>query len=159
MKISEPEIATNARRFRPAPLRMGILGLLVASIYGGGIAAAVWAGYETVEAAHSGGGVPFFPWSMAFFFVILGMLSVIYAFFFRPREVRLTQDMVVILWWDGNGRAIRRDQVESVKVTGSRIVLRGSGETLKIGPIFSNWKVLGEEIKGWTPSRPDQPGA
>ena len=159
MKITESEISPNARRFRPSPFRMAILGLIVASIYGGGIAAAVWAGYETVEAAHAGGEVPVLPWSLAFFFVVSGMLSVIYAFFFRPREVRLTQDMVVILWWDGNGRAVRRDQVEVVKVTGSRIVLHGSGETLKIGPIFSNWKVLGEEIKGWTPSRPDQPSA
>ena len=154
MKITESEIAPDARRFRLAPIRMAILGLAVCSIYGGGITAAVWAGYETVEAAHSGGGIPILPWSLAFFFVISGMLSVIYGFFFRPREVRLTPESVAILWWDGNGKAMRRDQVEVVTIKTGKIVLRGGGETLKIGPIFSDWKALGQELHAWTSSRP-----
>jgi hypothetical protein len=149
MKITESEISPEARRFRPDPIRMIILGLAVCSIYGGGILAAVRAGSETVRVAHAGGEVPLLPWILAFIFVVSGMFAVIYAFFFRPREVRITDSLVAVLWWDGNGKAMRREEVEKVKVSGRKIVLKGGGETLTIPPIFLNAKALGEELMGW----------
>lgn len=149
MKISESEIAADARRFKPSVIRMALLGMVVCGIYGGGILSAVWAGHTTVEVAHSGGEIPILPWALAFVFVISGMLSVIYAFFFRPREVRLTDSAVAILWWDGNGKVMERSQVETVVVSGAKIMLRGGGETLVIPPIFFNANQLGDELKTW----------
>jgi hypothetical protein len=149
MKITESEIAPDARRFLPSPIRMAILGLVVVAIYGGGILSAVWAGHMTVKVTHSGGELPILPWLSAFLFVITGMLSVIYAFFFRPREVRLTDSAVAMLWWDGNGKVMKREAIESVRISGSKITLTGGGETLTIPPIFLNAKVLGERLKTW----------
>lgn len=149
MKITESEIAPDAKRFLLNPIRMILLGLVVVAIYGGGIVSAVWAGQLTVKVAHSGGELPILPWLSAFGFVILGMLSVVYAFFFRPREVRLSDSVVALLWWDGTGKAIKREQVETVKVSGAKIVLSGGGETLTIPPIFSDAKGLSERLKTW----------
>lgn len=150
MKFIVTEFPAGARVFPASPIRIILLAAVVVAIYGGGITAAVWAGYETVEAAHSGGGIPVFAWCCAFFLIISGMLSVVYAFFFRPRDARLTDKEVAVFWWHGNGIGMRRDQVESVEVSGSKIKLRGGGETVVIPPIFSNGKALAEELKRWT---------
>ena len=149
MKITESEIAPDAKRFLLSPIRTALLGLVVVAIYGGGILSAVWAGQLTVKVTHSGGELPILPWLSAFLFVITGMLSVIYAFFFRPREVRLTDTAVAMLWWDGNGKTMKREVIETVRVSGSKITLTGGGETLIIPPIFLNAKVLGEQLKSW----------
>ncbi len=149
MKTTVSELPLNARRFPASPLGIILLALLIISIYGGGISLAVWAGHTTVEAAHRGGEIPVLPWSFAFFFVILGMLSVIYGFFFRPREVRLADSIVGLTWWDGSCKAMTRSQVESVEVKFFQLVLRGGGETLMIPRIFSNWNRLTTELQSW----------
>ena len=149
MKFIVTEFPAGARIFPASPIRIVLLAAVVIAIYGGGIGASVWAGYRTIEAAHAGGDIPIFAWCWAFFLIILGMLSVVYAAFFRPRDVRLTEKEVALFWWHGDGKGMRRDQVEAVEVSGSRIKLRGAGETLTIPPIFSNGKKLSEELKGW----------
>ena len=85
----------------------------------------------------------------AFALVVGGMLAVIYGFFFRPRELRISGDQVALVYWDGNGKKMRRDQVEEVKARPGSIVLRGPGKRLVIGRIFNDWDRIKTELAGW----------
>ncbi len=149
MKITATEIPPSAQKYPASPIRIVILACIVTAIYGGGILMAVRAGYATIASAHAGGPIPYFEWSLAFFFVILGMLSVIYAFFFRPREARLSEDLIALVWWDGSCKALSRSEVVRVDCKGSKIRIEGKDLTLNIPNIFSNQNILAEKLKTW----------
>jgi hypothetical protein len=149
MANTSTEPVADGKRYKASPIRIAILGLLACGIYGAGIGMVVWAAYLTNKAFHGEGTVPFLPWAAAFVLMVSGMLSVIYGFFFRPREVRLNESQVALVYWDGNGKVMDRAQVESMQVTGSRVVLRGGGRKLVIGPMFSDWKKLRGELGAW----------
>lgn len=139
----------EGHRFPAENLRIVRMALMVSVVYGGGILTAFWAGYLTKEAIRTGSGLPVLPWSLAFLGVIAGMLSVIYGFFFRPREVRLTEEKVSLLIWDGSGKSMRRDELESAEAGPSRVVLKGGGKTLVVDRRFAPWKTLREEMVKW----------
>jgi hypothetical protein len=77
------------------------------------------------------------------------MLAVIYGFFFRPRELRLSETQVALVNWDGNGKKMRRDQVQTVETGRRRIVLRGEGKSLVVPGIFRDWDKIREELSAW----------
>jgi hypothetical protein len=129
--------------------RIVLLAMLAAGIYGAGILAAIWAGRLTVHAAHASRSIPGWPWAITFVLVVGGMLTVIYGFFFRPRELRLAADRMALVLWDGNGKSIRRDEVRKVEAGPWRIVLRGEGRTLVVRRIFRDWDAIRAELEGW----------
>jgi hypothetical protein len=149
MANTSDEPVADGRRFKADPLRIAVFAIFACGIYGGGIVTVVAAAHSTVVAVHAGRSIPVLPWIAAFILVVSGMLSVIYGFFFRPRECRLNGNQVAIVFWDGNGKVMDRKQVESVRVGFSRIVLKGGGKRLVVGRMYSDWKTLREELGAW----------
>jgi hypothetical protein len=149
MANTSEEPVADGKRFKPDSLRITILAVVASAIYGSGILAAMWAANLTIKAAHAGLPMPVLPWAVAFAFVVVGILSVIYGFFFRPRELRLSDSQVAVVYWDGNGKKIRRDQVQQVETRGRRIVLRGPEKTLVIARIFKDWDRIKSELAAW----------
>jgi hypothetical protein len=109
----------------------------------------MWAANLSIKAAHAGAPVAVWPWFVALGFVVAGILSVIYGFFFRPRELRLSETQVAVVYWDGNGKKIRRDQVRQVDAGWRRIVLRGPEKTLVVTRIFRDWERIRAELAQW----------
>jgi hypothetical protein len=149
MANTSEEPVADGKRFKPDTLRIVILALFAGGIYGSGVLEAMWAANLSIKAAHAGQPIPVWPWALAFAIVIAGILSVIYGFFFRPRELRLSESQVAVVYWDGNGKKIRRDQVTRVESGGRRIVLRGPEKTLVIARIFRDWDRIKSELDGW----------
>lgn len=149
MANTSEEPVADGRRFKASPFRITVLACIVSGIYGAGILMVMWAARLSVVAAQQSRSIPVLPWAGAFILVVGGMLSVIYGFFFRPRELRLSPDQVALVYWDGNGKKIRRDQVEEVKAGPARIVLRGPDKRLVIGRIFNDWDRIRTELAGW----------
>ncbi len=138
------------KRFPVNTLSLVPLGLLVIAVYGGGIAAAGWAASLTAKAMRGEGGeIPYGPWALAFALIILGMLSVIYLIFFRPREVRVSEDEVKLALWDGSGKAVTRAQLEDCEAGASRIVLRGGGKRMVIDNRYQPWEDLRKTVEAW----------
>jgi len=108
---------------------------------------AVVAGKQTVTIAHQGGDIPFLYWSWAFFLIISGMLAVIYAFFFRPREIKLSETEVGIFLWNGEGKGFLLKQIKSVESKGGKIVLISENEKIIFPPIFDAMPSLFEKLK------------
>ena len=154
MANTSEEPVADGKRFKPDSLRIAILAVIASGIYGSGILVAMWAANLSIKAAHAGHPIPVWPWAIAFAFVVVGILSVIYGFFFRPRELRLSESQVAVVYWDGNGKKIRRDQVRQVETGGRRIVLRGPEKTLVIARIFKDWDRIASELAAWA-----KPGA
>jgi hypothetical protein len=152
MANTSEEPVADGKRFKPDPLRITILAVVASGIYGSGILVAMWAANLTIKAAHAGQPIPVWPWAIAFAFVVVGILSVIYGFFFRPRELRLSDTQAAVVFWDGNGKKISRDQVSQVETGGRRIVLRGPEKTLVIAKIFRDWDRIKTELSGWAKS-------
>lgn len=149
MANTSEEPVADGERFKPDPIRIAVLAVIASGIYGSGILVAMWAANLSVKAAHAGEPIPIWPWALAFGFVVVGILSVIYGFFFRPRELRLSGSQVAVVFWDGNGKKIRRDQVSQVETAGRRIVLRGPEKTLVIAGIFRDWDRIKSELAAW----------
>ena len=149
MANTSEEPVADGRRFKLDTFRIYVLAILASAVYGGGVLMAMWAAYLSVQAAHADRPIPAWPWLIAFTLVVGGMLSVIYGFFFRPRELRLAVDQVALVYWDGNGKKIRRDQVREVEAGPRRIVLRGPEKTLVVGRIFRDWDRIRAELGAW----------
>jgi hypothetical protein len=152
MANTAEEPVADGRRFKADPKRIFILAIMACGVYGAGILAVMTAAYQTVKAVHASLPVPVFPWVVAFVLVVSGMLSVIYGFFFRPRECRLNESQVAVVFWDGNGKWIDRKQVETLDVGRSRIVLSGGGKRVVVNRIFSDWKTIRGQLSAWKPS-------
>jgi hypothetical protein len=149
MANTSEEPVADGKRFKLDPIRIAVLGAAASGVYGAGVVVGMWAARLSVQAAHAGRPIPVLPWALAFAFVVGGMLSVIYGFFFRPRELRLSGTQVALVYWDGNGKKMRRDQVRAVKTAASRIVLQGPEKTLVIGRIFRDWDRIRAELAEW----------
>jgi hypothetical protein len=109
----------------------------------------MWSAWKSVQAAHAGLPIPATWWVFSFILVVGGMLSVIYGFFFRPRELRISDTQVALVYWDGNGRKMDRSQVESVAAGKGRIVLKGKGKKLVVARIFMDWARISAELGSW----------
>ena len=151
MSNTQLEPIPEGKRFPADPTRIVLFGLFACSVYGSGIGMVVYAAYLTNKAVHAGNGMPIGPWLAALILVVSGMLSVIYGFFFRPRELRLTENQVAKVYWDGNGKVLDRKQVESVEAAPTRIVLRSAGKRFVVDRMFSKWPQLRGELGAWTP--------
>jgi hypothetical protein len=149
MANTSEEPVADGKRFKADSLRITVLAVAACGVYGAGILTVMLAAYFTVKAAHASAPVPVLPWVAAFVLVVSGMLSIIYGFFFRPRELRLSEDQVALVYWDGNGKKMHRNQVETVRAGSARIVLRGGGKTLVVGRIFRDWDRIRAELGAW----------
>jgi hypothetical protein len=149
MANTSTEPVAEGRKFKADTTRIAILAVFACGVYGGGILTVMIAAWATVKSYHAHQGVPAMPWVAAFVLVVAGMLSVIYGFFFRPREARLSPTQVAVVYWDGNGKTMDRDKVESMDVGKSRIVLKGGGKRLVVSNMFAEWKTLREELAAW----------
>jgi hypothetical protein len=149
MANTSDEPVADGKRFKADPLRIAIFAFMACGIYGGGILMVMYAAFATVKAVHAAQSIPVLPWVAAFVLVVSGMLSVIYGFFFRPREVRLNGEQVAVVYWDGNGRVMSRNQLDSISVGRSRIILTGGGKRVVVGRIYSGWKQLSGELGTW----------
>jgi hypothetical protein len=149
MANTSEEPVADGKRFKLDSFRITVLAILASGIYGTGIIAAMWAAHASVVAAHSDRSIPALPWVIAFVFVVGGMLMVIYGFFFRPRELRVSATQVALVNWDGNGKKMRRDEVRTVEIGPRRILLRGTGKTLVVPGIFRDWERIREELSAW----------
>lgn len=149
MKFIATEFPAQAKSHTLAPGRLFLLAIMVVAIYGGGILMAVWAGSQTVTAAHNGGDIPVFAWSCAFILIISGMLAVVYAFFFRPREARITDEEVALFWWDGSGKGLKRSEVKKIEKKFGKIVVSSETEKLTIPSIFVELESLEKKIAAW----------
>lgn len=143
------EPAANGKKYPADHLRILMVATLACGLYGAGIGAVVWASWATIKAGHAVQSTPLFPWVVAFGLLVTGMLAIIYGFFFRPREARLSKTQIAIVFWDGNGKMMERSKVESIVVSPSRIVLKGGGKKVVVHKIFSNWAELSAELAAW----------
>jgi hypothetical protein len=149
MANTSEEPVADGKRFKLDSTRITVLAVLASGVYGTGIIMAMWAAHMTVLAAHSDRPLPVWPWASAFVFVVGGMLTVIYGFFFRPRELRVSETQVALVNWDGNGKQIRRDQVQAVETGPRRILLRGAEKSLVVPGIFREWDQIRAELTAW----------
>ena len=149
MANTSEEPVADGKRFKPDTVRIIILAIIAGGIYGSGILVAMWAANLSIKAAHAGAPVAVWPWFVALGLVVAGILSVLYGFFFRPRELRLSETQVAVVYWDGNGKKIRRDQVRQVAAGWRRIVLRGPEKTLVVTRIFRDWERIRAELAQW----------
>ena len=149
MANTSDEPVFEGRRFPADTLRIAVFGVFACGVYGAGFGMVVYAAFLSVRAVHAGQSAPVLPWAAAFVLVVSGMLAVIYGFFFRPREARLSERQVALVFWDGNGKVMDRDQVETVEVRPSRIVLKGGGKRIVVNKMFSDWKRLSGELGAW----------
>ena len=163
MANTSEEPVAHGERFKADSLRITLLAIVASGIYGAGILMVMWSANVTVKAAHATQALPVLPWVISFALVVTGMLSVIYGFFFRPRELRISETQAALVYWDGNGKKIDRAQVRSVTAGRGRIVLRGPEKTLVVGRIFRDWGRIKAELTAWAPQgdplgRPAGPG-
>jgi hypothetical protein len=149
MANTSEEPVADGKRFKLDSTRITVLAILASGVYGTGIIVAMWAAHLSVVAAHADHPIPAWPWAIAFVFVVGGMLTVIYGFFFRPRELRVSETQVALVNWDGNGKKIRRDQVQAVEAGPRRILLRGAEKSLVVPGIFREWDRIREELSAW----------
>jgi hypothetical protein len=149
MANTSTEPVAHGKRFKADPLRIAVMAVIACGVYGSGIASVFWAAYTAINAVHANQSIPVLPWTVAFVLVVSGMLLVIYGFFFRPREARLSEDQVALVFWDGNGKVMDRKKVESMVVGRSRIVLKGGGKRMVVDKMFSDWPALKGELGGW----------
>ncbi|MEO6096211.1 MAG: hypothetical protein ABIW76_11105 [Fibrobacteria bacterium] len=149
MANTSTEPVAEGRKFKADTTRIAILAIGACCVYGGGIISVMLSAYITVKAFHAHQGVPAYPWVISFILVVSGMLSVIYGFFLRPREARLSPTQVAVVFWDGNGKTMDRDKVESMDVGKSRIVLKGGGKRVVVSSMFTEWKTLRAELAAW----------
>lgn len=143
------EPVAQGKRFKADTTRIAVFAFFACGIYGGGILTVMYAAFLTIKAAHAGQGTPLLPWVASFVLVVSGMMAVIYGFFFRPREARLSENQVAVVLWDGNGKVMDRSQVESMDVGRSRIVLKGAGKRLVVDRMYSGWDDLRAELSAW----------
>src|SRR5688500_3920839 len=106
----------NEQKFLPETKRTVLLALGVGALYGVGIVSAAVAAKITIDATHAGqADMPYIPWAFAYVFIISGMLAVVYGFFFRPRALSITPERVALLKWDGEGKSMRKDELEGIE--------------------------------------------
>jgi hypothetical protein len=146
----KPLFGFSGRRFGVEPVRLVRVFLGIAAIYAAGIGMAGWAAALTAKVMHSGGdALPYAQWLGAFVIIIAGFLAVVYGIFFRPRELRVSEDEVKLVLWDGSGKFMKRVQLESFDATPSRLVLRGGGKTLVVGKMFEPWNEVRAAVENW----------
>lgn len=150
-----PHVLSDSRRFPATVLRIALLALGTCLLYGAGLAAGGYAAHLSLQAVRGTESVPILPWVAAFVLMVSGMLAVVYGFFFRPRAVEVNQDEVALIKWDGKGRSLRRDEVESVESGRSRITLRAGSKTFSLSRIYSDWDGLRATLQSWSPARGD----
>jgi hypothetical protein len=149
MANTSEEPVADGKRFKLDSFRITVLAVVASGVYGTGIIMAMWAAHLSIVAAHANRPIPPWPWAIAFVLVVGGMLAVIYGFFFRPRELRLSETQVAVVYWDGNGKKMRRDQIRTVETGRRRIVLRGPEKSLVVPGIFRDWDRIREELSAW----------
>lgn len=149
MKHSIHQYLPGSTRFGLDPFRLVGLASVVVAIYGAGILAGGMAGHSSLAAARAGQGIPVLPWVIAFAFVILGMLGVVYGFFLRPRALEINEEEVALINWDGKGRSMRRENLLSVESAATRIVLKGRDGDLVIPRLFHGWDALRTRLQAW----------
>lgn len=152
MKHSVHQYLPGSTRFGLDPFRLIGLALVVIGVYGAGIVAGGWAGHASLAAARAGQSIPATPWVIAFAFVILGMLGVVYGFFLRPRALEINEEEVALINWDGKGRSLRRDDLVSIEAAAARIVLKGRNGDLIIPRLFHGWDALRSRLQAWARS-------
>jgi hypothetical protein len=152
MRQSIHQYLPGSTRFGLDPFRLVGLALVVMGIYGAGILAGGMAGHSSLAAARTGQGIPVLPWLLAFAFVILGMLGVVYGFFLRPRALEINEEEVALIKWDGKGPSMRRENLLSIESAASRIVLKGKGGDLVIPRLFQGWDALRTRLQAWARS-------
>ena len=153
MANTSEEPVADGTRYKADSKRITLLAVMVCAVYGSGIIMVMFSAYWSVNAAHASAPIPALPWAVAFVLVVSGMLSIIYGFFFRPRELRISPDQVAVVYWDGNGKKMARAQVTAVETGFSRIVLRGEGKRLVVGRIYSDWDRIRAELESWAPRK------
>ena len=152
MANTAEEPVADGKRYKIDSLRVTILAVAACGTYGSGILMVMWSAWKSVQAAHAGLPIPAIWWVFSFILVVSGMLSVIYGFFFRPRELRISESQVALVYWDGNGKKMDRSQVESVAAGRGSIVLKGKGKKLVVGRIFMGWDSIAAELGSWAPA-------
>lgn len=152
MANTAEEPVADGKRYKIDSFRVTVLAIVACGVYGSGILMVMWSAWKSVQAAHASLPIPVLPWVCSFVLVVSGMLSVIYGFFFRPRELRISDTQVAVVYWDGNGKKMDRSQVESVAAGRSRIVLKGKGRKLVVGRIFLGWNLILAELGSWAPA-------
>lgn len=152
MANTAEEPVADGKRYKIDTTRVTILAVAACGVYGSGILMVMVSAWLSVKAAHAAAPIPVLPWAASFVLVVGGMLSVIYGFFFRPRELRISETQVALVYWDGNGKKFDRSQVESVEAGSGRIVLKGKGRKLVVGRIFNDWARIRAELEGWAPA-------
>jgi hypothetical protein len=146
----KPLLGFSGRRFGLEPVRLVLVFMGVAAVYGFGIVSAGFAASRTVRDMRAGvADIHVGWWLLAFGLVVCGILSIVYAVFFRPRELRVSEDEVRIVGWDGKGPAIARKQLESIHAGSRRVVLLGGGKRLVIGRMFAPWDEVRGELVAW----------
>jgi hypothetical protein len=146
----KPLFGFSGRRYGLDSTRLVLGFTVIAGIYALGILAAGWAAALTAKVMHGGGdAIPYTQWGLAFALVIAGILAVIYGVFFRPRELRVSDDEVKVVIWDGSGKSIPRAKLESCQAKGNRLVLRGGGTTLVIDKTFAPWDEVRAAVESW----------
>lgn len=149
MANTSEEPVADGKRFKADPLRITVLALVACGVYGSGILMVMWSAWKTVQAGHAGLPMPLLPWVASFILVVSGMLTVIYGFFFRPRELRLSDTQIAVVYWDGNGKKMDRSQVETVSAGRGGIVLKSKVSKLVVGRMFSGWDRIAAELGTW----------
>jgi hypothetical protein len=149
MANTSTEPVSDGKRFKADTTRIAVFAIFACGIYGSGIIMVMYAAFLSVRAVHAGQGLPVLPWVASFVLVVSGMLSVIYGFFFRPREARVSGTQVALVYWDGNGKVMDRAQVESLEVGASRVVLKGGGKRLVVSRMFSGFDSIRSELSAW----------
>lgn len=154
MANTAEEPVADGKRYKIDSFRVTVLAVAASGVYGSGIIMVMWSAWKSVQAAHASLPIPVLPWAVSFLLVVGGMLSVIYGFFFRPRELRISDTQVALVYWDGNGKKMDRAQVESVEARNGRIVIRGKGarKKLVVGKIFQGWEAILAELGSWAPA-------
>lgn len=147
--MKAPHVLPGSRRYSAGAGRIALFGLGTSLLYGLGLGSGGWAAHLSLQAVRAGREVAVVPWILAFVFMVSGMLAVVYGFFFRPRAVEVSDDEVALVKWDGKGKSLRRDQVASVKASGSSIVLSGPAGSLRIGRIYEDWQGMRESLQAW----------
>lgn len=151
MANTAEEPVADGKCYKIDSLRVTVLAVIACGLYASGILMVMWSAWKTVQSAHASLPIPVLPWVYSFVLVVSGMLSIIYGFFFRPRELRISDTQVAVVYWDGNGKKMDRSQVESVAAGRGRIVLKGKGKKLVVGKIYMEWDRITAELGSWAP--------
>lgn len=143
------QILAGGRRYPASSSRILLLAIGILFLYAAGLGSGGWAATLSLAEVRAGREVPVLPWLAALVFMVSGMLSVVYGFFFRPRAVEVNDEEVAFVKWDGKAKSLRRDEVKAVRESGGRLILEGEGKSLVIRSHFEGWDALQADLARW----------